>query len=150
MYFAEKRIGLNKGSTATLFVFGDIQLGSPGYKKEIFNEFKEDFLSTPNAYGLGLGDYGDFLRPSLRAKVGEALYQDDDARIQLDDIVRDKIEKLGDEMSFMKGKLVGLNSGHHEWDFKDGTTSTHQLCHRLHTTYLGWSSYTVLKISNKK
>lgn len=147
MYFAEKRIAINKGSKATLFVFGDTQLGSVGYKKDMFNAFKEDFLSTPNAYGLGLGDYGDFLRPSMRAKIGEAIYQDDSARIQLDDIVRGHIKELGNELSFMKGKLVGLNSGHHEWDFKDGTNSTQQLCNQLNTTYLGWSSYTVLKIS---
>lgn len=149
MYFAERRIGLSKGSKLTLFVFGDTQLGSVGYKKDILNEFKEDFLSTPNAYALGLGDYGDFLRPSMRTKIGEALYQDDSARVQLDDIVRDKIEKLGDELSFMKGKIVGLNSGHHEWDFKDGTNSTQQLCNQLGTVYLGWSSYTVLKIGSK-
>lgn len=147
MYFAEKRIGINKGSKATLFVFGDMQLGAVGYRNDILQEFKQDFLSAENPYGLGLGDYGDFLRPSLRAKIGEQLYQDDDARDQLDDIVRDKIEKLGDEMSFMKGRLIGLNSGHHEWDFRDGTNSTQQLCRRLSTTYLGWSAYTVLKVS---
>jgi hypothetical protein len=149
MYFAEKRVGISKGSKMTLFVFGDMQMGGTGYRKEIFQDFKQDFLSSPGALGLGLGDYGDFLRPSMRNKIGEQLYQDDEARLQLDDIVRDKIAKLGDEMSFMKGRLIGLNSGHHEWDFRDGTNSTQQLCNQLHTMYLGWSAYSVLKLSNK-
>ena len=149
MYFAEKRIGVSKGTKITLFVFGDIQMGADGYKKDIFNAFKADFMSTPNAYGLGLGDYSDFLRPSMRQRVGEVLYQDDSARDQLDDIVRDRVVKYADEMSFMKGKLVGLNSGHHEFDYRDGTNSTQQLCQLLKTTYLGWSSYSVIKIGDK-
>ncbi len=149
MYFAEKRIGLSKGSKATLFVFGDMQLGAPTFKPDMFKAFKEDFLSTPNAYALGLGDYGDFLRPSMRNKITSQFYQDDDARIQLDDIVRDHIKKLGKELDFMRGRIIGLNSGHHEWDFKDGTNSTQMLCQMLSTVYLGWSSYMVLKISNK-
>ena len=73
-----------------------MQMGGAGYQKEMWREFKEDFLSTPNAYGLGLGDYGDFLRPSMRARIGEQLYQDDDARDQLDKIVGDKIAHLDD------------------------------------------------------
>jgi hypothetical protein len=57
---------MQKGTHATLFIGGDFQFHSTGFKEEIFQEFKKDFLTSPNPYFIGLGDYGDFLRPSLR------------------------------------------------------------------------------------
>ena len=150
MYLNQKRIILKRGAHCTLFVFGDTQKGAEGYKKEMWQEFVHDFKTTPNAYALGLGDYGDFLRPSLRCKVAEVLQQDGDARTQLDNIVRKKIDEIADEMMFMKGKIISMHSGHHEWDFKDGTNSSQYLCNVLDSTYLGWSGYTVLKFQGEE
>jgi hypothetical protein len=147
MYLNEFRMPLRKGSKATLFIFGDIQMHSKGYHDEIFQEFKNDFLNTPNAWAIGLGDYGDFLRPSLRTRLSEAMASDPDSRAQLDGIVNDDVDKMSEKLMFLKNRLVGLHSGHHEWEYKNGTNSSQKLCDKLNASYLGWTAYSVVRIS---
>ena len=51
----------------TLFLFGDIQYDNQnGFAKEAWEQFKSDFKKTPNAWALGLGDYNDFVRPTIQ------------------------------------------------------------------------------------
>jgi hypothetical protein len=146
MYACESRITVQKGSHATLFIGGDFQFHSSGFKEEIFQDFKKDFLSSPNPYFIGLGDYGDFLRPSLRNRVAEVLTQDPDARKELDDIVTQDVCRLAEKMSFLKNRCIGLHSGHHEWEYKNGTNSSQKICELLNAQYLGWAAYTVLRV----
>ena len=96
MYACESRMTIQKGSHATLFIGGDFQFHSSGFKDAIFQDFKKDFLSSPNPYFIGLGDYGDFLRPSLRNRVAEVLTQDPDARKELDDIVTQDVHRMAE------------------------------------------------------
>lgn len=150
MYACESRIVLNKGSHATLFIGGDFQFHSSGYRDEIFQDFKNDFKTSPNPYFIGLGDYGDFLRPSLRDRVAEALTKDPSARDELDKIVKADVHNIANKMSFLKDRCVGLHSGHHEWEYKNGTNTTQDLCSMLNSQYLGWAAYTVLRVSQPK
>ena len=142
----EKRISLQHGGVATLFIFGDTQFGSDGFDNEMWQEFAHQFKTTKNAYGIGLGDASDFLRPSMRARIVGSLSSDLSAREELDKIVRESVDKIYDKMSFMKDRIVGLHSGHHEWDFADGTNTTQTLCQKFNTIYLHWCAYTVLRL----
>lgn len=138
------RISLQKGP-ATIFVFGDLQFGSSSFVEEAWDQFVDDFKSTPNAWALGLGDYEDWLRPSMRAPLYASLTKDSSARFQLDDKTkRDQDRGIFKMMSFLEGRLIGLHSGHHEWDFSDGTNSTQRLCSLLRAPYLGWMASTRL------
>lgn len=148
MFATSKNISVPKNEKATVFVFGDIQEHSSGFNKECFQAFKDDFVSTKNAYAIGLGDYGDFIRPSLRKRLNSILdpEQDRDYRRQLDDMVNLDLRRLCDKFSFLNGKVLGLTSGHHEWVFSSGETSTQRLARLLGADYLGWTAYLVLKV----
>ena len=140
------RISFNgvKGSEATVFIFGDRQQGSKGYKKEAWEEFKREFLATPNAWALGVGDYGDWLRPSMRTPVVNALAKDDSARAMLDGDIRRGHDEIINDMAFLEGKLIGLHEGHHNWTFASGETTDQRLASALKAPYLGWIATTRL------
>lgn len=144
MIHHEKRVQIGWGKPVNLFFFGDLQWGTPGFSKEAWEEFKAEFKSTPNAWALGLGDYGDFVRPSMRAKLGSPLAHDDSTREQLDGMVRHEHDKILDLMGFLEGRLIGLHDGHHNWVFADGTNATQRFCTALRAPYLGWMAYTRL------
>jgi hypothetical protein len=146
MRLNEKTIVLPHSGTATLFVFGDMQYGAEGFDEGMWADFERDFKSTPNAYAIGLGDYSDFSRWTTRHKMSDALSGDRSVWSQLDKMVHTAVDGLSDKLSFMKGRLIGLHSGHHEWEFESGMTTTKILCHKLGAPWLDWTSYTVLKV----
>lgn len=131
-----RRLEMQKG--LTLFVFGDRQQGGSGYRKEAWEEFRREFKSTPNAWALGLGDYGDWLRPSLRAPLLSSIAKDDSARAALDDEIRRGHDKIIDDMEFLKGRIIGLHEGHHNWKFASGENTDQRLSSALKAPYLGW------------
>jgi hypothetical protein len=57
---------------------------------------------------------------------------------------------MGEKMSFLKNRCIGLHSGHHEWEYKNGTNSSQKLCEILNSQYLGWAAYTVVRVSPPK
>ncbi len=148
MFLSVKEINCLKSETINIFVFGDIQEHSSGFSEEYFQAFKSDFLSTKNAYAIGLGDYGDFVRPSLMKRINTIMdpVQDRDYRNQLDKMVDADLRRLCDKFSFLKGRTLGITSGHHEWAFLSGDTSTQRLAKYLGADFLGWTSYLVLKV----
>lgn len=141
----------------TIFVFGDLQwtdvesesgerTSTDGFQKEAWAQFKHEFKSTKNAYALGLGDYGDWLRPSMRSRVQGALSGDDGARKQLDSSVKHTTDKLLKHLDFLEKKCIGIHSGHHEWEFSSGDNSTQRIAAALAAPYLGWIASTRLSI----
>lgn len=137
------------GEPLNIFCFGDLQVGSEGFDKEAWQEFKHEFKTTKNAVGLGLGDMTDWIRPTMRARIYGALAHDDSAKKQLDDKIRLEQDVLIDEMQFMSGKLIGLHMGHHDWDFSTGMNSTQRLAEALRSQYLGWQASTRVVLRQK-
>lgn len=138
------RIPLTSSGEASLFVFGDRQQGSSGFRAEAWQEFRNEFKRTKNAWALGLGDYGDWLRPSLRPVVESALKKDDSARKMLDNDVRLGHDKIIDDMDFLSGRLIGIHEGHHNWNFASGGNTDQRLASALKAPYLGWIASTRL------
>lgn len=122
----------------SIFLFGDRQEGSQSYVEEAWQEFKNEFRKTKNAYAIGLGDYADWLRPSMRVRLLEPLSHDSSARQMLDTEIRRGHDKIIDKMEFLKGRLLGLHEGHHNWGFASGENTDQRLASALKTTYLGW------------
>lgn len=129
-----------------LFVFGDLQLGASGFDTKLWQSFKEEFKSTPHAYALGLGDYSDWVRPTIRERLANATSGDISVREQLDSMVQKSIREISDKLDFLYGKIIGLHSGHHDYEFLNGINTTQNLCEIFKTTYLGFQAYTVLKL----
>lgn len=53
-----------------LVPFGDTQEGSPGFRKDVFNEFVEMYARNPRAYFIGMGDYCMSLDTEILTKQG--------------------------------------------------------------------------------
>ena len=137
-------------SPVYLFAFGDLQFGTKGFDEELWEKFKSEFKSTPNAYALGLGDYSDFIRPTIRKEMLSALAGDQSAKEELDSLVHAQTRKISEKLDFLAGKIVGLHTGHHTWEFSSGMNSDQLLCQYLRCQYLGFAAYTVLKLADKR
>lgn len=136
------RVPINQKDGATLFVFGDLQSGQQGFQKEAWQQFRNEFKATPNAWALGLGDYDDWLRPSMREALGAPLAKDDSARENLDRMVLKANDETIDNMSFLDRRLLLLHEGHHNWKLASGINTDQRIASALHATYGGFIAST--------
>ena len=138
---------VKRSEPITIFAFGDLQFGAvDSFDHKLWARFKERATNTPNAYYIGLGDYGDWLRPTMRAELNRAMEKDSSAREQMEVMIHRQYAETLDEMKFMKGRCLALHDGHHNWTFQDGTTATQWLCGKLLAPYAGWMAYTQLRL----
>lgn len=132
----------------TIFPIGDLQYGAQGVALDDFRRHIKRGLNL-NAYFVGMGDYGDFMSPSNRSRLAAAgLY--DWTQDAIDDLARLHMEKLCNVLKDTKDKWLGMLSGHHFYDFPDGTNSDQQLCRILNTRYLGDCASINLKFKREK
>ena len=152
LFSHEVVIPIKWGEPITIFFWGDRQAGTKGYSKLAWGVFKKAFKSTPNAYAIAQGDYRDFLRPSMRARILGGLAHDESAREQMDNLVMEDYWKELEDLSFMKGKILVFHEGHHDWKYADGTTASQKLAGGLKSVYGGWMARTrlVLKPTTKR
>lgn len=146
----EFRIAVKHTLPATIFFFGDLQWGAKGFDDEAWQAFKSRFKATPNAWAVGLGDYGDWLRPSMRAPLKSSLIKDPSAGAMLDDQIRRRQDDLIEKMAFLEGRLIGLHQGHHCWEFNSGDNSDMRICAALRTKFLGWMAATRISFCSDK
>lgn len=132
-----------------LFVFGDLQRKpsetgaarkNDGFVEEAWQQFQIEWKASKNAWGLGLGDYDDWLRPSLRPLINSALGKDDSARAVLDTMVLKSHDDTIKSLQFMDKRLIGLHEGHHVHYLASGMNTDQRLSSALHTTFLGFSA----------
>jgi len=130
----------------TLYLFGDIHRDTRNCDEERWKWFlkKAERDQDPNTYYIGMGDYNDF------ASTREKRFLESDGvhettRNLLDEIAEKHNRDLAKEMSFMRGRLLGLIQGNHSWNFENGKTSTEDLAERLGSKDMGWlCHYTML------
>ena len=126
-----------------LYFFGDRQEGSTGYLPEAWAAFKDEFKrSKCKKAAIGLGDYGDWLRPSLRPAVAGALGKDDSARRMLDKAILKEHDKIIDAHAFLEGYMIGVHEGHHNWTTLDQINLDQRLAAALKTRFLGFTATT--------
>lgn len=142
-------IKADSAGNARLLAFGDLQSDADGFLNEAFDQFMDE-MKKPNTAALGLGDYGDWMRPTMRARLGVALSGDDSTRRQLDNMVRREQDKLLNKMRGLEGKLIGVHTGHHCHEFADGTNSDQRLACALKAPYLGWMATTRLLVKKHR
>jgi hypothetical protein len=130
-----------------LWIAGDKQVGSEGYVKEAWQDFRTAFKRSKRKKAfLGLGDYCDWLRPSLRPLLRGALGKDDSARKMLDGMILKQHDEAIDDMEFLKGHCIGLHEGHHNWTTLDGINLDQRMSSALKTTFLGFAAATRLNL----
>src|SRR3990167_2167004 len=113
----------------------DIQWGAKGCDADRLKQHIDWGLKN-DCYFVGLGDYVDVASPSNRSKFASANFYDT-VRDAMDSISEKHVSELIDILQPTKGKWLGLLSGHHYWEFQDGTTTDTRLAKALAAPYLG-------------
>jgi len=114
---------------------GDVQFGAEGCDVDRFKRHMERGLQA-GAYFLGMGDYVDVASPSNRQRIRTAALYDSVSNA-LEEKAQEHVEKFLRLVRGSEGKWLGLLSGHHYWDFSDGTTSDTRLAAALKAPFLG-------------
>lgn len=123
----------------TLWLFGDVHAGIKSFDKQAFIRFLKEAEKSDNPYFLGMGDYLDFASFSSNKKLNAGdLHETEEEWI--DTRVRRDVEEFADLIKFMKGRLIGMVGGNHQFKLQSGQTSDEYLCELMKTKYLGWLS----------
>ena len=127
-----------------LIPFGDVHRFANNCHSEKWLEFlewcKKKQRETDRVYFLGMGDYDDLASTSERYALSTAKFHSTTNK-SLDDMARKRTMDMVRELSFMKGRLIGLIEGNHHYKFMSGITSTQLMAQELGTKYLGVISY---------
>lgn len=124
-----------------LLPFGDLQVGSSLFNKQVWADFVASLKRARNAMTVGMGDYADHFRPSVQERLTGAIAGYDPESIKsiqnMHQEFMDKnvLPKLRDVVA--NSTCLGLLAGHHDMTYADGTNSTQYLCRRLGVPYLG-------------
>lgn len=124
------------GRTHRLIPFGDIHRDSPAHAGEKWKEFLEWAKQQENALFLGMGDYLDSYSTSERRIIYSHDLHESTAEREQDE-TKKRIQSLAGELSFMKGRLIGLLGGNHYPVLAGGITGDNYLANLLGTEYLG-------------
>jgi len=125
-----------KGSTEVVLApISDIQNGAEGCDLGRLREYVEEALHR-KAWFVGVGDYVDVGSPSTRQKISAAgLY--DSAHAAIESSVTSSMEQIKAILEPTRGRWLGLVSGHHYYDFQDGTNTDKLLAEWLGCEFLG-------------
>lgn len=142
MYCNEVMIQAAKGSNTrfNLMPFGDLQVGSPVFRRDTWDQYVEEVKATRNAITIGMGDYTDHFRPTIQGQLKIALSKDAEAGKTMDQMHRDHIDRKVLPLLrpvIKNSACLGLLGGHHDMTYQDGTNSTQYLCRELGVPYLG-------------
>ena len=128
------------GDKILLIPVGDIHRSAPLHNDEKWQEWLEWARQEKNAYFIGMGDYDDMASASERAVLSSRALHDSTTET-IDGLYRDHVERLCKELSFMKGRLIGLIEGNHFGELSTGITTTQLMCEKLGCKYLGVSAF---------
>lgn len=124
----------------SIYFFGDIHRFVKSCDVDRWKWFlkkaKEHVEREPNnVFFVGMGDYDDFASTSEKKEMVRLHETTIDT---FDEMSEKRTRVLGMEMSFMKGRTLGLIEGNHHWVYVNGGTTTMDLASRLEAEYLGW------------
>lgn len=132
-----------------LIPVGDIHRSAPLCDEEKWVEFLDWARGKKRCYFLGMGDYDDLMSTSEREIFAHKKIHSS-TKETLEETYDRYTQRLAKEMSFMKGRMVGLIEGNHYSTFSDETTTTQRLCQYLQCSYLGVTCFIILTLRYKK
>lgn len=130
----------------TLWFFGDIHRDTKNCDVERWKWFLKRAKESmnDNTYFIGMGDYHDFASTREKKYLESGVHE---STTRLFDEVAEKHNRdLAGEMSFMRGRVLGLIEGNHSWNFEGGKTSTEDLAERLDSKDMGWLCHYTLVV----
>lgn len=142
-----------KGVPFNLFPLGDIQLGTPASDVDRLREWIRYTQSFPNPRYVGLGDYIDLGSPSNRTNLIAQLKKGtlyDSVSDALDLAAEEYYGELRSVLEPTKGQWDALVSGHHYWEYPDGTTTDTRLADYLGCEHIDGAAYVVYKFAARR
>lgn len=146
--YKERKIKLtNINDYFNIWFWGDVHRDAEACDVDRWKWFLKKAKSheLDRSYFLGMGDYHDFASASERKSLIKSGLHETTMQ-KLDYVVQRDMRKFAQEISFMRGKLLGLIEGNHTWVFMDGKYAIEDLAERLNTEYCGWLSYISLRV----
>lgn len=128
---------------AVIIPVGDVQFGSQACNSRLFRLWIERILKTYDnkdyqLFFLGMGDYTDSIRPSMRKRLNASnLLEDEHFSKSIEDIISEHMRGFLSLVSGTEGKWLGLLEGHHYFDFGNGVTSDTLIADELKAPFLG-------------
>lgn len=130
--------------------FGDLQMGDPGFRKDLWQRWKREALEDSTSLIIGMGDYSNSFRPTIDKKIQHALVEDPEAYNEFDLLVMKEMQGIAEELKPFKHRIIGLHSGHHNHKMMNGGNTDQYLCQLLGVKYLGFVALTRLSIQRSK
>lgn len=125
--------------------FGDIHRESRLHCSRYWNEFLDYAKDQKDALFLGMGDYCDGMSTSERISFLRGDFHET-TKHTMEDTYKGITQTLANELSFMRGRCIGLLGGNHYYGFDELNTTDHVLASRLGTKFLGVCSLIRLSI----
>ena len=119
-----------------LIPFGCVHADDPGFKEPLFKRCLTDLLK-PQSWGIGCGDYRNFLRTTARKHL-KSYTADDDSFRELDSLVRGRVQQ--DYRAYYQGvqdRILLMGEGNHFHEFREGMSDTQYLCELMGVPYGG-------------
>lgn len=136
------------GQTFKLIPFGDVHRDSNLHADGEWKEFLKRAAEQPNALFLGMGDYLDFMSTGERLAWSNGGFHDT-SKDTINNLAEHWVKTIANELSFMRGRLIGMLGGNHYHVFPDGENSDEKLASKLGTRFLGVSSIVRLSIRGR-
>lgn len=139
----------NPTSPLTIIPFGCVHRDDPGFREPLWRQCVDEIASTNNCYGIGLGDYANFLRTTARTYL-KAYVADDNSFRELDSMVKGEAIKFHQTyLKRIQDKLFGLAEGNHYHEFQNQCTDTQFLCDLAQVPYLDKPCFMRLTVKAK-
>ena len=132
-----------------VFFFGDTHDCAEDSDDDYIQELRRQSEKLPYECSLfiGMGDYGDFASTSERKSIHHAGLHDT-TMAKLDREANDDLNKRVKSLEFMRGRLIGLHNGNHDWQMANGKYASEILAERLGCRHLGYSAHSRIMVSN--
>jgi hypothetical protein len=141
-------VEVEAGRPFKLIPFGDVHRDSDMHASAEWQDFLKYAKKQRDALFIGMGDYSDGISTSERIVLGDAGLHDTTRRTMAG-VYKGVAKTLTNELSFMRGRLIGMLGGNHYFQFEDGDTTDHVLAAALGTKFLGVCSFIRLSLRLK-
>jgi len=125
----------------TIYFLGDLHYGSGNYNETALKRTIEEIKETPNAYWIGMGDYGDHIYYTDHRYSPNSMAEAPDVQ-ELREGIMGQIRKLAKILEPIQGQCLGILTGNHEEKIanKYHLDATRELGYCLKAPYLGYLS----------
>lgn len=126
-----------------IWFFGDVHRDAVACDKERWKWFLKKSEQDKEAYYMGMGDYHDLASSREQVHLNRNDLHETTMET-LDEVVEKNNRDFCVEIKQMRGRLLGLMDGNHNWRFPNGSTASEDLANRMGCEHLGWLTHFTL------